>query len=83
MAEMLGSTVGLDTLGSTIFEMTATEWSHAAIDAETDGRSRKISYNELIGSLDKIVGIPLAGGYKNALERQRERIMESHGDPDV
>jgi hypothetical protein len=63
--------------------MTATEWSHAAIDAETNGRSRKISYNELLGSLGKVAGLPLADGYKKALEKQRKRIIESHGDPDV
>jgi hypothetical protein len=60
----------------------ATEWSHAAVDAETNGRSRKISYNELFQSLDKITDLPLAYAYKKALEIQRERIMESHGNPD-
>jgi len=61
----------------------ATEWSHAAIDAETKGRSQKISYNEIITSLSKLTNVPLADAYRKALEEQRQRITKSFGDPDV
>jgi hypothetical protein len=62
---------------------TATEWSHNAIDAETNGRSKKISYKELIGSLRNTSGVPVAEAYRVALEQQRERIKNQFGDPDI
>ena len=61
----------------------ATEWSHAAIDAETNGRSHKISYKEITTSLSKLAGLPIADAYRTALDQQRQRIVKSFGDPDV
>jgi hypothetical protein len=62
---------------------TATEWPHDAMDAETNGRSKKISYKELIRSLQNTSGIPIAEAYGIALEQQRERIRNQFGDPDI
>jgi hypothetical protein len=61
----------------------ATQWSHDAINAETGGRSIKISYKEILSSLSKLAGLPLADAYRNALEQQRERIEQGFADPDI
>jgi hypothetical protein len=61
----------------------ATEWSHAAIGAETNGMSSKITYNEIITSLDELTGLPVANAYRAALGEQRERIIHQFGDPDI
>ena len=62
---------------------TGTQWSRADIDKETSGRAAKISYRELIASLDQIASLPLAAAYRTALTEQRDRVIsQSFGDPD-